>query len=102
MAFGLLLGVPYELVYNVILPIFLNEIEQEEKHMRVATNMKLVCQDWGLEFANWEEWKEVKAKQSYAYEDKEEDDNPSGHKWVDNGGCVFVTPHTFYKRFKGN
>jgi hypothetical protein len=35
--------------------------------------MNIVCKDWGLEFVNWEEWKDTKAKQSYAYENKEED-----------------------------
>jgi len=72
MASGLLLGVQNELVHNVILPKILNEIEQEE-HMRVATNMNIVCKDWGLEFVNWEEWRDAKAKQSYAYENKKED-----------------------------
>jgi len=33
----------------------------------VTTNMKLVCKDWGLEFANWKEWKEAKEKQSYMH-----------------------------------
>jgi len=62
--------------------------------------MKLVCKDWGLEFANWKEWKEAKEKQSYAYKDKEEDDNLGGHKWVDNGGHVFVGPHTLCQRLE--
>lgn len=69
--------------------------------MHVATNMKIVCKDQGLEIADWQEWKEVKAKQSYAYEDEEEDDNLGGHKWVDNGSRVFVRPHIFCQRFKG-
>jgi len=76
MVFGLLLGVLDELVYTVILPKVLKDIEWEEECMDVAINMKLVCKDWGFEIANWKEWKEAKAKQSYAYEDEEEDDNP--------------------------
>jgi hypothetical protein len=95
MAYGLLLGVQNKLVHNVILPIFLNEIEQEE-HMRVATNMNIVCKDWGLEFVNWRSGRMQRQNNHMHMKTRKKINNP-----IDDGGRVFVGPHTFYQRFKG-
>jgi len=92
MASGLLFGVQNELVHNVILPNFLNEIEREEQQQIWILFVKI----GGLNLLIGRSGRMQRQNNHMHMKTRKKIDNP-----IDDGGRVFVGPHTFYQRLKG-